>query len=173
MYASSNHRSKQKSTPIAEGQYRNLSKNAIKDTIKIPGVTKSQTNQEQTKQPLNIESKTVPDSIVKKMITASIENQEYGAQVSKSQSRSLQKNINDRGKIFLTGLEKINHVGKASLFINDNYWGKTEDLWNKGLSLTPGAYTIIIRDSTNNILFQQANIVVSAGDIKAIEIKGR
>jgi len=173
VYAASNHRSQQKSAQSGADQNRNRSNDAIKDTIKAPGLTNSPMNQAPPKLPLKIESKVAPDSLKKKLITASIENQEYGAHVSKIQSRSLQKNVNDRGKIFLIGLEKMNQNGNAALFINNNYWGKTEDWWNKGLSLMPGAYTMIIRDSTNNILFQQSNIVVAAGDIKAIEIKGR
>lgn len=173
VYAFSNHRDKQKLSPSAETPFNTLSNNSNKNSIKIPGVSKSRLTSEQTGQSLQIESKAVPDSIVNELITASFENQDYTAPVLNIQSRPLQRDTDDRGKIYLTGLEKLKKFGNSSLFINNKRWGRSEDLWNKGLLLQPGTYTIVIRDSTEKILFQQTNIIISAGDIKAIEIKGR
>ncbi len=173
VYAFSTHRIKQKSIPVAGFPNSTFSKDSDSESTKAPGIDRNLINQDPNRSSLQIESKTVPDSIVNKIITASLENKEYSTQVSKIQSRSLQKNINDRGKVFLTGLEKTSNKGNTSLFINNKYWGKTEDVWDRGLSLSPGTYTISIRDSTDKILFQMTNISVSVGDVKAIEIKGR
>jgi serine/threonine protein phosphatase PrpC len=173
VYAFSNHRYRQKLSQNAVTLYNTLSKNNYNDSIKISGVSGSEINSEQTGQSLQIESKAVPDSIVNKLITASFENQDYTAPVLNIRSRPLRRNTDNRGKIYLAGLENLKNFSNSSLFINDKRWGRSKDLWNKGLLLQPGTYTIVIRDSTKKILFQQTNIIVSAGDIKAIEIKGR
>ncbi len=171
VYAFSTHQSKKKSNQIAVFPNSTLSK--ISDNVNKAAIDRNLKNEDPTKSSLQIESKALPDSVANKIITASFENKEYTTQVSNIQSRSLKKNIYDRGKVFLTGLEKIRNNSNASLFINNKYWGKTEDVLNRGLSLTPGTYTISLRDSTDKILFQIPNITISAGDVKAIEIKGK
>jgi len=173
VYAFSNHRGKQNSYPIVDGQNNIFPINIHDDSTQTPEIITSQENQESAKQSSQTEDKLLPDSVINKLITASFENQGDMTQVSKVRSQSFQRNFQNHGKIYLTGLEKFNNIESTSLFINNNYWGKTEDIWNRGLLLRPGLYTIMIRDSTDRILFQQKNIKISAGDIKAIEIKGR
>ncbi|UCE04919.1 MAG: serine/threonine-protein phosphatase, partial [bacterium] len=173
MYAFLNHPGKRDQTQIEGLNFKMFSQIIHADSIQMPTKNNDQVNHKLKEPSSEIENMTLPDSVINKLITASFENQTGMTHVSKVRSRSLQKNFQNRGKIYLTGLEKFNSAESTSLFINNNYWGKTEDFWTKGLLLRPGSYTIMIRDSTNKILFQQKNIKVSEGDIKAIEIKGR
>jgi len=143
------------------------------DTVRIAPSMDAGLNSTSVHQGLNIESKSLPDSEIKKIISPTVSTPPGVAAVSKIQSWSLQRNIGDQGKIFITGMEKINNQGNADVFVNDHFWGKSSLLANKGLLLKPGTYTITIRDSTNKILFQQENITISTGDIKAIEIKSK
>lgn len=173
VYAFSNHQGEQNSSPISAMQHNSIS---IKGAEQNEGVTRhsdSQTSSELSKQLADLESKTVPDSVVNLLITASRENQKYMEQVSKARSRSLHDDYTNRGKIYLIGLEKFKDLEYAALFINNNYYGKAKDFWNKGVVLDPGSYTIIIRDSTDKVFLLQKNIEISAGDTKLIEIKGR
>lgn len=173
VYAFSSHREKNFSAPIMAIQYDSVSANTIQETAPSHLNSNSQASRELLDQLLELESKTLPDSIVNQLATASFENKEYISQVLKVRSRSLKKNYADRGKIYLTGLDKFSDLKNTSLFINNTFYGKTDDFWNKGLLLNPGSYTIIIRDTTNKILFLQKNIKLTVGDIKLIEIRGR
>jgi len=173
VYAFSNIGGKQETNPLANINNNAPVNNIPRDSVHTAGVTNGQVNQKTTDQLSTAESKPVPDSVINKMITASFETRETTTQISKVRSRSLQRNLQNQGKIYLTGLEKFNSIENTSLFINDKYWGRTEDFWNKGILLRPGAYTIMIRDSTEKILFQQKNIKLSTGDVKPIEIKGK
>jgi len=173
VYAFSNHGAKQNSNPGADIQPNLASNNLPNETGGMQRSNQVQKNVEKPKQSSKPDTKPLPDSVVNKMISASFDNQENKAPASKVRSRSLQRGMQNRGKIYLTGLEKFKNLENTTLFINDNYWGKTEDLRNKDLILRPGSYSITIRDSTERILFQKKSIKVSAGDIKAIEIKGR
>lgn len=173
VYSFSSQRGKQNSNPVDSIQYNSNLTVTKEDTAQVPGKGSSQIGQQLSEQLSEIESKTVPDSVVNQMIIASFDNKENMDQVSKVRSRSLLKKLTDRGRIYLTGLEKFKDMDKTSLFINNTYYGRTNDFWNRGLLLDPGSYTIIIRDSTNKILFLQKNIKLSAGDTKLIEIKGK
>ncbi|MDZ7332801.1 MAG: protein phosphatase 2C domain-containing protein [candidate division KSB1 bacterium] len=143
------------------------------DTIRIASTALPKLNPTINRHGIEIESKTIPDSVIKKMNNPSKGSQTELPLVTKIQSWSLQRNLGDQGKIFITGLEKINLQGDADVFINNNFWGKSSYLSLRGVSLKPGTYTITIRDSTDRVLFHQENITVSAGDIKAIEIKSK
>ncbi len=173
VYAFSNHRGKQNSAPIKTIKYDSSSISTMQETAQDYLNSNSQLGRELADQISEVKSKTLPDSIVNQLVTASFENREYLDQISKVRSRSLTKNNADHGKIYLTGLDKFNDLKHTSLFINNSYYGKTDDFWNKGLLLDPGSYTIIIRDSTNKILFLQKNMKLTAGDMKLIEIEGR
>lgn len=173
VYSFSSQRGKQNSNPVNSIQYNSNITVTKEDTAQVPGNGSSQIGQQLSEQLAEMENKTVPDSVVNQMIIESFDNKENMDQVSKVRSRSLLKKLTDRGRIYLTGLEKFKDMDKTSLFINNTYYGRTSDFWNRGLLLDPGSYTIIIRDSTNKILFLQKNIKLSAGDTKLIEIKGK
>jgi len=174
MYTFLNYSGRHDPNPIEVVNFETSSQIVSANLIETPLVpNNSELNHESIEPPNKAENETLPDSVIDKLITASFENQETMTPVARIRSRSLQKDIGKRGKIFLTGVEKFDNLKNTSLFINNNYRGKTEDFWNKGLLLKPGLYTITIRDSTDNILFHQRNINVSPGNIKAIEIKGR
>jgi len=132
-----------------------------------------QKTKQQRRNSTNPQNRPLPDSVINKLVTASFESGGNRSSVSKVRSRPLKKNLQNRGRIYLTGLEKLKNIKRTLLYINNNYWGKTETFWNKGLLLRPGMYTITIRDSSNRTLYNQKNIKISAGDIKLIEIKGR
>jgi len=173
VYAFSSHRDKHHSIPVNNPGYDSSSIVTTEDTIPAVGNGSGTIIQQPLDQLPELESKTVPESIVTRMITASIENKVDMNQVSNIQSRSLQGKLTDRGRIYLTGLEKFKDMENTTLFINNTYYGRTNAFWNRGVLLNPGLYTIIIKDSTNKILVLQKNIKLSAGDTKLIEIRGR
>ncbi len=172
MYAFSNHIGKQNSNPVVDVQSETFSIVA-KDSLQIPGIINNQLDQDLIEPPLESDTTSLPDSVINSLIIDSMENQGNTGTVSKLRSRSLQKNIQNRGLIYLTELKNPNHIEHTLLFINNKYWGKTIDFWNKGLLLCPGIYTIMICDTTNAVLYQKKNIKVLAGNVKAIEMKGQ
>jgi len=173
VYAFSGHWGKNFSASRSAIQYDSISINTMADTASAQLNSSVQLNGELSDQLSGLNSKALPDSIVNQMVMASFENQENIDQLSKARSRSLKKTNTDRGKIYLTGLDKFNDLKNTSLFINNVYYGKTNNFWNKGVLLDPGSYTIIIRDTTDKILFLQKNVNLIAGDIKLIEVRGR
>lgn len=173
VYAFSNHHGKRNSNLIANAKYNISEKKSLDDSRSGPASITEQLNELLSEQISKAENKTLPDSVISKSITETSVNQENVVQVSTIRSRPLQTNFGNHGKIYITGLEIFRDIESTALFINDSYWGKTKDFWNKGVLLTPGSYSIMIRDSTHNILFQQKNIELLAGDTKLIEIKGK
>ncbi len=143
------------------------------DTVKIASSALHKLNSANGRHGIEIESKALPDSVIKKSNSFSKGNQLEIQPEARIQSWSLQRNVGDQGKIFITGLERLNQQGDANVFVNDNFWGKSSFVSMRGLLLKPGTYSITIRDSTDRVLFHQDNITVSAGDIKAIEIKSK
>ncbi len=173
VYAFSDHRGKPNSNPITTIEDDSSLTVTREDSAQIPGNDSNQIGQQLPEQLSELESKTVPDSVVNQMIIASFENKDEMDQVSQVRSRSLRRKQTKRGRIYLTGLERFKDMENTSLFINNTYYGLTNKFWNRGLLLDPGSYTIIIRDSTNKILFLRKNIKLSAGDTKLVEIRGR
>lgn len=173
VYAFSDHAEKHNSKLVKNYQLNTQDKNQPDNLIQIPSSKNNPVNDLALEQLAKLENRPLPDSVTNKLIKSSLDNQENIVQVSKIRSRPLPNNFGNRGKIYLTGLEKFPNIEKTTLFINDTYWGKTRDFGNKGVLLPPGTYTIIIRDSTETALFQQKNIEIIPGDIKLIEIKGR
>ena len=173
VFTFSNHHDKQKFGSIAHTQYETPNYFVPKDTMQFPEKVINQFNQNVTDSSLDIENDPLPDSVINNLIRVSIENQGNINPAPKVTNRSLKKNIQNHGVIYLIGLENSNHLDSLSLFIDNKYWGKLIDFCNKGLRLKPGSYSILIQDSTNTNVFQQMKIRLSAGDVKAIELKGR
>jgi len=86
-------------------------------------------------------------------------------------TRPLQQKLQNRGRIYLIGLDRIQNVEKSLLFINNRYWGKTVDFRERGVLLIPGSYHIVICDSSRTVLSERNNVEISAGDIKPIEFR--
>jgi protein phosphatase len=88
-----------------------------------------------------------------------------------SQTSPLQQKLQNRGRVYLIGLDRIQDVEKSLLLINNRYWGRTIDFRERGILLLPGRYNIVICDSSRNILSERNNVEISAGDIKPIEFR--
>ena len=98
---------------------------------------------------------------------------ESGPSPNDSRTLPLPQKLQNRGRVYLIGLEKIQNIEKSLLFINNRYWGKTVDFRERGVLLIPGSYDITICDSSRNILSERTNVKVSPGDIKPIEFRKR
>lgn len=90
---------------------------------------------------------------------------------NESRTRTLEQKLQNRGRIYLIGLERIQHVEKSLLFINNRLWGRTIDFRERGILLLPGSYHIAICDSSRNVLSARDDIEISVGDIKPIEFR--
>jgi len=88
----------------------------------------------------------------------------------KIHTRSLHKTLNNRGLIYLVGLEEELHKKNSYIYLNQKFIGSTYNFLENGIKVEPGKYEIAIKDSNNNILLQLPNIFISSGDIKAIEL---
>lgn len=86
-------------------------------------------------------------------------------------TRPLQQKLQNRGRIYLIGLDRIQNIEKSLLFINNRYWGRTVDFRERGVLLIPGRYHIVICDSSRAVLSERNNVEISAGDIKPIEFR--
>ena len=168
LYAFTNHNSKLNGNYGTDLRSRALATNTS-DTVTTHTVSRAK-NKKPKKQPAK--SAPLPDSVVNKLVSASFDNKENWAPVSKVRSRSLQKNLKNRGKVYLTNFEKLADLEGTLLYVNNRLWGKVAELRKRDIILRPGQYTITLRDSSDKILFQKKNIKVASGNIKAIEIKG-
>jgi len=112
---------------------------------------------------------TLPDSKIKKadsLKTAAVQSE-------KILTRSLNQTSQNRGLIYLVGIENLSRHHKTLLLLNNQLLGKTEDFFESGIRVRPGNYEIAIKDSNRTTLFQHNDIWISAGDIKAIEFQTR
>jgi len=73
------------------------------------------------------------------------------------------------GRIFLPGLNSPRYEGTL-IYANDGLIGPVRELAEPGFTLRPGIYTITIKDSTGRVLHERANVVLSKGDVKPLEL---
>ncbi|MDZ7341266.1 MAG: Stp1/IreP family PP2C-type Ser/Thr phosphatase [candidate division KSB1 bacterium] len=88
-------------------------------------------------------------------------------------TRSLQRNLTNQGIIYFIGFEKMKDFDRSVLYVNNKIWGKTSEFSERGLKLPPGMYQISVRDSSNVVLYDSAEISIQSGDIKPIEFRRR
>jgi len=112
----------------------------------------------------------IPDSVLNKLVSNSIQNGPNAGSGNRTANRTLDTTGKNRGLIYLAGFEKLKKIENSALFINNKFWGKTVHFRNSGLQLPPGKYTITIRDSSEQVIFNRNSIDVSSGDIKTIQL---
>lgn len=86
-------------------------------------------------------------------------------------TKSLNRSVQDKGLIYLVGLENLLDKKKTFIYLNDILLGNSRKFIENGIRLKPGQYTIAIKDTNNVILYQLDEILLTAGDVKAIELK--
>ena len=75
------------------------------------------------------------------------------------------------GQIYIVNVENLRNYDKTFIYLNNKLIGRTSNYIDNGIRVRPGTYNIAIKNTNKHILFQQKNIKIVSGDIKAIEYK--
>ncbi|MFZ5517697.1 MAG: Stp1/IreP family PP2C-type Ser/Thr phosphatase [Candidatus Zhuqueibacterota bacterium] len=158
-----NMRSESSSGVISNDVYANSTPMDEQPPLETPGAKETDT----LKKEAAIVS--IPDSVLNKLVSNSIQPGPNSSSGNRTHAKTLNATLKNRGVIYLAGFEKSKNVENSALFINNKFWGKTVLFRNSGLQLPPGKYTITIRDSSDQVIFNRSSIEIASGDIKTIQ----
>ncbi len=92
------------------------------------------------------------------------------ADSEKIRTKSLNNTTQNKGLIYIVGLEHLLNKDTSFIYLNNKRLGQTTRYIENGIQLKPGRYNISIRDTNKVTLFKLNGISISSGDTKAIEL---